>query len=794
MFDFISEFLKFDLMNSLKTNYFYLDCPFVRSTSRGSLKFYGTLSSLKGLKMQKLIILFFLFLSIPLTWANQEKIPNTPVKFTIQSYKDSKGNLYAALNYENYPHWHTYWINPGDAGLPIKAYFYLDDNPIQLEALEWPAPKRFVEKGDVVTYGYSGRYTLFYRLKSEDINKLKGKDLTVKSNWLVCKHICIPGEKTHTAKFDGIEFIIPKSEKFHFKVQEMRDHFASLPKKIDFPPDLDIILAKNKSDELSLFYNYAHNESFSALVKDRNFLIPFPLSPFDFHREKLFQDKKENLYGKMKIEWDGEFNEPPEPLPADGVFKNPYTLKFLFFNPISKVYEIIERKFSSIDQHAFDKSESFFALLQPVDARSSEIVKKDEPHVNDGSFLYYLLFAFLGGLLLNIMPCVLPVISLKIFYLIKHRKESKSQLLRHNIVYSLGVLFTFTVLALLIVGLKSTGELVGWGFQLQSPTFLAAIIFILFVLSLNLFGLYHFVTPGGKFFGNIEIKEGLWGDFLSGILTTILATPCSAPFLGTALTFAFTSSNLNIFVIFLGIGLGLAFPFLLVGFFPRLITFLPKPGLWMEKFKKLLGLSLILTVVWLLDVLVTVDPGPSFLVLLGSSLALIFFAFYIRRALIFFAFYIRRHITKNKVVLGILFVLPIVFLGKAVFTPQEVSTYKPESMKTSGLPWEKWSPMRMDQLKNSERFVFIDFTAKWCLTCKVNEKLVLNTDAFKSLVKDKNIALLLADWTKRDQTITNWLFSKGKVGVPAYFIINKDGEMFDLGETISIDEIKSYLK
>ena len=428
--------------------------------------------------MKKIIFLIILFLCAPFVWANQESVPNTPVKFTIQSFKDSKGHLYVALNFENYPHWHTYWKNPGDAGLPIKTYFYLEDSPIELEELEWPAPKRFVEKGNIVTYGYTGRYTLFYKLNIEDISKLKGKKLKVKSNWLVCKHICIPGEKTLTTQFDGVEFKLPKSEKFHFKVAEMREHFSSLPKKVDFPQDLDIVLAKNKENELSLFYNYTHGEDFSSQEKERTFHVPFPKSPFDFHREKLFQDKKSNLYGKMKIEWDGEFSDPVEPLPENGVFKNPHTLRFLYFNPNTLIYESIEKKFSSIDQHAFDKSESFFALLKPINARSSELVQKDEPKMSDGPFLYYLLFAFLGGLLLNIMPCVLPVISLKIFYLIKHRKESKSQLLRHNIFYSLGVLFTFTVLATLIVGLKSTGELIGWGFQLQSPAFLAAIIFI----------------------------------------------------------------------------------------------------------------------------------------------------------------------------------------------------------------------------------------------------------------------------------------------------------------------------
>ncbi|TDJ05643.1 MAG: hypothetical protein E2O68_06160, partial [Deltaproteobacteria bacterium] len=524
--------------------------------------------------MQKIILLIFLFLSGPVVWADQKGIPRTPVKFTIQSFKDSKGVLYAALNYENYPNWHTYWKNPGDVGKPPQISFYLNDTPIELEELEWPAPKRFVEEDKSVTYGYTGRYTIFYKLNDENIKKFKGQNLTVKSEWLVCKHVCIPGKKTISAEFDGIEFKLPKTEKFHFKIGEMRDHFFSLPKKVKFPEDLDIVLAKNNKDDLSLFYNYTYKKSFVSMIKERNFLIPFPQSPFDFLREKLFQDKKGILYGKLKIEWDGEFSEPSEPLPKNGIFKNPYTLKFLFFNPMSMAYEVIEKKFNSVDQHTFDKSESFFALLRPIDERSSELVKKERPGANEGSFFYYLLFAFLGGLLLNIMPCVLPVISLKIFYLIKHRKESRAQLLRHNILYSLGILFTFSALAAVMVGLKSTGELIGWGFQLQSPVFLAGIIFILFVLSLNLFGLYHFVTPGGKFFGNIEVKEGLWGDFLSGILTTILATPCSAPFLGTALTFAFTSSNLNIFVIFLGIALGLAFPFLLIGVYPRLISFL----------------------------------------------------------------------------------------------------------------------------------------------------------------------------------------------------------------------------
>jgi thiol:disulfide interchange protein DsbD len=609
------------------------------------------------------------------------------------------------------------------------------------------------------------------------INKLKRKSFKVQAKWLVCKDICIPGEKTISVNFDGLEFHSKDSDKTHFSVKEMSENFSSLPIERKSLKGLELTLGRDQNNELSLVYRPAHSQGLSGLLKDKNLLIPYPHSPFDFHREKLFQDKNGRLFGKIKVDWDGEYQDPPIKLPEDGVFNPPYRLRFLYLNPDTKAYEIIEHSFETIKAYNFKNLQAY----TPSDSR--KVVRKPVKSSPQAPFVYFFLLAALGGLLLNLMPCVLPVISLKIFYLIKHRKESKAQVLKHNFFYSLGILVTFFILALVIIGLKSTGELIGWGFQLQSPKFLAGIIIILFVLSLNLFGLFHFITPGGKFLGNIQTKNNYFGDFLSGVLTTILATPCSAPFLGTALTFAFTTTTLNIFGIFSGVALGLAFPFLIAGFFPKVISFLPKPGLWMEKFKKLLGLSLILTIVWLVDVLVTINPGQQFIILLGTTLSLTFFAFYIRR-----------HITKNKYVLTLLFLLPLGVMGKILTFKPAIISYKPDSMMSSELPWEPWSPKRMEQLKNTGQQVFIDFTAKWCLTCKVNEKLVLNTKDFKNLVREKNLSLLLADWTKRDETITNWLFSHGKVGVPAYFIITKDGQLKDLGETISIDEIKSHLR
>ena len=235
------------------------------------------------------------------------------------------------------------------------------------------------------------------------------------------------------------------------------------------------------------------------------------------------------------------------------------------------------------------------------------------------------------------MPCVLPVISLKLFGLIIHSNETKKQILKHNLSYTAGVLASFLILGAAVVILKASGDQIGWGFQLQSPLFVLTMMIILLVMALNMLGLFEFVTPGGKHLGNAEIKKGMGGDFINGVLATILSTPCSAPFLGTALTFAFTTSYLNIFLIFIAVGIGLSFPFLLTGFFPALIKFLPKPGLWMENLKRLLGLSLILTAIWLYDVFFAILSHEA----LGLYINTLF-------ALIIFAFYFRKHMSKNR--------------------------------------------------------------------------------------------------------------------------------------------------
>ena len=454
--------------------------------------------------------------------------------------------------------------------------------------------------------------------------------------------------------------------------------------------------------------------------------MAFPSDLLDFKHEETFYDAEtKTLYGRTYIDWDGAYAEPEYPLPLDGVFKELLKTKFLLRHDKEAPPLLINKSFTQFSLTGDKSMESFFAKL----ANKKEMAVK----TTSKGLMLYLLFAFLGGLILNLMPCVLPVISLKLFGLISHRDESKSKVLKHNLAYTAGILASFWALGAVILLLKSSGEKIGWGFQLQSPLFVLIMMIMIFVMALNMLGLFEFITPGGRNLGNKEIKEGFLGDFSSGVLATVLSTPCSAPFLGTALTFAFTASSVYIFLVFTFIGLGLAFPFILTGLFPKSVAFLPKPGAWMEKLKNLLGLSLLLTFIWLYDVL-------SALVDMQMS-GLYFNTFFVS---VFFAFYFRKKISKIFAWNALFFTIPVFLLTYVVSKDYlDIAPNQSEVRADGELYWEKWSNEAMENHKTNGQWVFIDFTATWCLTCKVNKKLVLNTESFAKLTEEHDLKLLV---------------------------------------------------
>lgn len=679
--------------------------------------------------------------------------------------------LFLAVSFENEKGWHTYWKNPGDAGLEIKLKFKLDNQEVTPIDLPWPAPKRYIEQGDMWAYGYSGKYALFYEI---DQNYL-GKNLEISGQWLVCKDICIPGEANLNLDIQNKE----SSNNSRLTSDMLVDIYHQLPEKSNESP-VQFFLSKTGENSLTLYY-MIENADFTKIKPHTNIITPYLLPLFDFKHEDVYLDHQNKIiYGEVKIDWDGVYEDPKIDLPLDGEFKTPYKPQFLLQYPRDQKAKIITSEFKSFSVNGEKNIETVLKSLNKIDPAQDGLIKSSIKKESKSLF-YYILFAFLGGLILNLMPCVLPVISLKLFGLISHNEESNKNILKHNLSYTLGVVSSFLVLAVVVYLFKSSGETIGWGFQLQSPIFVFIMLMIIFIMALNMFGLFEFQTPGGKKLGNVRTKSGFTGDFVNGILATILSTPCSAPFLGAALGFAFTTSTLNLFIIFIAVGIGLSFPFILTGFFPSTISFLPKPGLWMDKLKKYLGLTLLVTVIWLYDVLNNlIDTSFSGIYI---NLIIVF---------VFFAFYFKKYISKNIYVILLVFLLPLIFFYQAV----KINAFKVKeensSISHSKLMWKPWTKSFINE--KNEGPVFINFTASWCLTCKVNKKIVLESDDFQKLVKEESIELLEGDWTKRDEDISNFLASYSIVGVPAYFIKTRDGKIKSLGETISISKIKENLK
>jgi thiol:disulfide interchange protein DsbD len=743
--------------------------------------------------MSYLFLLFFSWISFGYAEPGNEYVDVVAHNIEIE------GEDLLSLSYRNQDGWHTYWKNPGDSGLATKFSFKFNDQDIQLESKEWPTPKRYIEAGDIWTFGYSNDYSFFFEIPEEIIGK-KG-ELEIASQWLVCKDICIPGQIKKTIQWNGRSFQKEESPAFKMLPEILAKRYKALPQNKKFPQQLDMVLAKDPQRENGLvLYTNISNMGHEKLMPNMNVLTPFTTRPLEFQREELYQDTNNNLYIRTPIDWDGIYQTPPQSLREDGEFDKPLEFKFLYANPFENKVQVIQKTFDGFSLEAGNRLDKFKEMLTPVgdwtdsnDDHSkgkiavNETITDKSMESTDRSTLMLLLFAFIGGFILNLMPCVLPVISIKIFGLLQHGHESRGRVLKHNLSYTLGILVSFWVIAAIVVAFKSAGETIGWGFQLQSPSFVAIMCLVIFALALNMFGLFEFSTPGGSKLGGVQLKDGFIGDFFSGVLATILSTPCSAPFLGTALTFAFTSPPQIIFLVLSFVGLGLATPFILTGIFPKLVSFLPKPGLWMDHVKKFLGFTLILTCLWLLDVYGALISGSLNVLRLQTALAVLFLFFYMR----------------TKITRKLIYVVPVCLVFIYLAIPSiNVKTGSSTGNNSAllqdkideGLAWEKWSTEKMQEHADNKELVFIDFTAKWCMTCKVNERFVINTDHFKEIVKKYNVKLLLADWTKRDAYIGNWLKSQGMVGVPAYFVQKPDGTLIKLGETISFDRLEKHFK
>ncbi len=683
---------------------------------------------------------------------------------------------FLAITLKNDPHWHTYWKNPGDAGLATEFIFSAGENKYSFHQMPWPLPTRFVEEGNMITFGYEGTYTFFFGLSENDIKSLEGKKLKAYGKWLICKDICIPGKDEVYIEFKSGSQTLITDHDFLMPKQDILKAYRALPETKE-TSQIEYFLSASKEE--NIVYLHYFIKDLTDLDKNNNILTPFSNELVGFGHEDLFYNSQTKTYmGQVKLDWNGIYQEPEVTLPKNGRFRKPLNLSFLFKRSSQQPAFRINKSFSSFNPSPINL-QTIQSGYQPLSSRKEQ--KKNESGHNDKkdtNALIYLIFALLGGFILNFMPCVLPVISLKLYSLIEHSNESRSNILKHNLFYSLGVISTFVLLAIITLALKSSGQAIGWGFQLQSPHFLLIMLIILWIMTLNLFGLFEFATPGGSKIGNIKTDSGFTGDFLTGVFATILSTPCSAPFLGAALTFAFTTSTINLFLIFILLGIGLSSPFIITAFFPGALKILPRPGKWMQTFKYFLGITMFGTFIWLAYVLANIVDINSIMI----PFILIFVS-------LFAAFYLYNKFNKKL----IFFMIP--FIASLLFSYLSINNFS-ESVETIVTSNSKWSPIlpkEIDKLKKNNSVSFINFTAKWCLTCQVNKKLVLTSKDFEDYVAKNKIYLFEADWTKYNPEITNFLESFGVYGVPAYFIV-KNGEIKYLGESISLSKIKEALK
>jgi len=437
------------------------------------------------------------------------------------------------------------------------------------------------------------------------------------------------------------------------------------------------------------------------------------------------------------------------------------------------------------------EEDSLVSLLDTSEKQMQQGVISSK-YAFDGGLGFALLFAFVGGLILNLMPCVLPVISLKLMSFANMAGQRRYLTMQHGILFSVGVICSFWLLASIMYGLQIYGKTVGWGFQLQEPWFVIILASILFVFSLNLFGLFEWGTSiaswAGQAQANAQKLPSRVGSFFSGILATVVATPCTGPFLGSAIGFAMTLPLADSLLIFTSLGMGMSFPYLLVTFFPSLFRFLPKPGRWMEIFKQLMGFMLLATVLWLLWVFSAQTNALALIYILVG------FFFFGMGAWIYgvgcspLCSRTKRYCNSVLVFFFVLFGCQSI--GSALHYGKEL----PHLAQQESEGWENFSIERIAQLKREGVPFLIDFTAKWCLICQTNH-LVLSSEEISKQLEQLGVVKIKADWTKNDPNITKELQKYGRNSVPLYVLHTgrQEEEPMILPQVLTHDIVREHL-
>ncbi len=615
--------------------------------------------------------------------------------------------------FEVEPHWHVYWRNPGDSGAAPR--FAWQGNYALISEPLWPFPTR-LPVAHLTNLGYEGdvAYVFEVQLPQPLPERLQ---LQVDLEWLVCSdEECLPG-------FGRLSLDIPVSGATDAWQPRTRELLTQFQQRI---PDADISAAPWQITDVQL----EPTGQLLVRVNETTAGAPAPaLYPLqgEFVSAALPQLLNEQYREGLREQ---QWRFALESVPA------PSSLGFV----LAAAERAWEWPSLTVRQ---------VAASAPVIAQSPSTQTPTQPFTQSPvqPLWWLLLLAFVGGAILNLMPCVFPVLSIKVFSLIKHQHAPLGERLREGLAYTGGVMFTFALLGLGFLLLRAAGAGVGWGFQLQSPWVVLALALLFWLMALSFMGALEF----GQGLMSLAGRSPAGGSFATGVLAVFVAAPCTGPFMGAALGASASLPPLSAMAIFLGLGAGLAAPFLLLAASPRLAALLPKPGPWMERLRQLLAFPLFASVLWLLWVLDELLGGQAWL-RVALLLLLVSFSLWLGRG-------------AGRVTQAFAWLLALLAL---VATVQSLSAPAAAHRTPESSAWQGYNPVLINQAQAEARGVFIDYTAAWCITCQVNKKRVLDTAAAQALFAAHNTLLVRADWTRYDERITQALAQLGRNSVPVY--------------------------
>jgi len=617
------------------------------------------------------------------------------------------------------PHWHTYWKFSGDAGLPTEIKWNVPPD-WKVGEIQWPIPLKLKDPGDIETYGYEDEVFLMQEITPPASFDQSTVKLSAVANWLVCERLCIPGNA-------NLQLTLPRSTTSGPANTEL---FARFRRLLPKPwPSADAATAKWSSTGSNL-----------QLQVTSATLAKYPY--VDFYPAP--EDKV--IVGHPAV----------ESRAGDQI---------VFRIPI----ESTDKKLSSIP--------GLIVFAQRVNAedRAGWIMSPGEPIVTSATsapargLVTFLLFGFIGGFILNLMPCVLPVISLKIFGFIQQAGQDRQKVLRSGLAFVAGIFVWFVGLALLLIFFKAAGHQITWAAQFTNPYFVLFLSVIVLVFALNLFGVFEISPPQAVMRIAGATGQDAAGSFFQGVFATVLATPCTAPFLGTALGFAFTQSAPVILAMFIAIAAGMSAPYFLLSAQPAWLRFLPKPGPWMERVKQFMGFLLLATLLFLLYVL-GAQRGYEALIWASCFLLIVSLACWMKGA-----FVTPTASTTAKTVAILTMSILLVASGIYFIGDKFGSSNAAPNAQLSG-DWQPFTPERLQSELDQNHSVFVDFTAAWCLTCKFNEKSVLESAAVREAFQRHGVIKIKADWTNGDPAITKLLQRFGRPGVPLYVLYRGKSE------------------